>query len=62
MLKQFHDQEGGIGHAIGPMLAHKILRDGFHQLTIFKYAHNYVKKYHICQNLARREEKSNLCL
>lgn len=62
MPKQFHDQEGGIGYALGSMLVHQILRAGFYWPTIFRDAHDYAKRCHICQTAAGKEKNSNLPL
>lgn len=39
LLKQFHDQENGTGHAVGNALVHQILRTGYYWPIMFKDAH-----------------------
>lgn len=54
-LSQLHSGVCG-GHYIAMITAHKILRAGFWWPTIFKYAHQLVKKCDPCQRFFRQNE------
>lgn len=50
------------GHYVGDVIAHKILRACYYWPTLFKDAHNYVRKCQVCQTAARRQNKPFLPL
>eukprot|EP00253_Pinus_taeda_P036090 PITA_36090 len=61
MYEELHDRPAG-GHYAGDATAHKILHAGYYWPTLFKDAHNYVRKCQICQTTARRQKKPSLPL
>jgi len=61
VLQELHD--GPVGrHFGGDTTAHKILHVGYYWPTLFKDAHEYVRKCKICQTTAGRQRKHALSL
>ena len=61
VLQELHDGPAG-GNYAGDATAHKILRAGYYWPTLFKDAHNYVRKCQVCQTAAGRQKKPSLPL
>ena len=56
-MQELHDGSAG-GHFEGNTTAHKILHAGYYWQTLFKDAHEYVRKCKLCQTAAGRERKA----
>ena len=61
VLQELHDGPAG-RHYVGDTTAHKILRTGYYWLTLFKDAHNYVRKCQIFQTIVERQNKPSFPL
>lgn len=61
VLQELHDGLAS-GHFGGDATTHKILRAGYYWPTLFKDAHNYVRKCKIFQTTSRRQKKPTLSL
>jgi hypothetical protein len=56
VLQELHDGPAG-GHFGGDTTAHKIIHAGYYWPTLFKDAHDYVRKCKICQTASGRQRK-----
>lgn len=56
VLQELHGSPAG-GHFGGDTAAHKILHARYYWLTLFKDAHDYVRKCKICQTASGRQRK-----
>ena len=61
VLQELHDGPAG-GHFGGDTTAHKILHAGYYWQTLFRYAHDHVRKCKVCQTAAGRQRKPVLPL
>lgn len=61
VLQELHDGPAS-AYFGGEKNAHKILHDGYYQATLFKDAHEYVRKCKICQTTNGRQKELSLLL
>eukprot|EP00253_Pinus_taeda_P022398 PITA_22398 len=57
VLKELHDGPAG-GHFGADTTAHKVIHAGYYWPTLFRDAHEYVRKCRNCQTPSRRQRKS----
>ena len=57
IVKELHDEPEG-GNYSGDTIAHKILRAGYYQPTLFKDSHAYARKCDVCQRSGGKLEKA----
>ena len=56
VLQELHNGTTG-GHFGGNTTTHKILHVGYYWPTLFKYAHEYERKWKFCQSASGRQKK-----
>ena len=57
VLLELHDRPAG-GHFGGETTTHKMLREGYYWLALFKDAHTYARKCQVYQMSAAREKRA----